>query len=190
MLPVSTEGVRQGISRHQSARYHSALARWRNADDRIRRESRSIWCRATDRRRLRWMVDEPDLWRVHQLAAFREATLTFPQTLVLRYTQLENRKIRRSPQVATDYAKWFLRPVACGGSRHGQKRDALRRPLHRGRYPRSDTRYCWRRGSAFPRILVQRSRPIGNACRRAMVFAGRWRPRIWPATSKTSRGRF
>ena len=38
---------------------------------------------------------------------FSDATLTFPQTLVLRYTQLEPEE-RRSPQVATDYAKWFL----------------------------------------------------------------------------------
>jgi glutathione S-transferase len=38
---------------------------------------------------------------------FSDATLTFPQTLVLRYTQLEPEE-RRSPQVAADYAKWFL----------------------------------------------------------------------------------
>jgi glutathione S-transferase len=38
---------------------------------------------------------------------FSDATLTFPQTLVLRYTQLEP-EARRNPQVATDYAKWFL----------------------------------------------------------------------------------
>src|ERR1700760_2132846 len=37
---------------------------------------------------------------------FSDATLTFPQTLVLRYSQLEPEE-RRSPQVATDYAKWF-----------------------------------------------------------------------------------
>ena len=37
---------------------------------------------------------------------FSDATLTFPQTLVLRYTQLEPEE-RRNPQVATDYAKWF-----------------------------------------------------------------------------------
>jgi glutathione S-transferase len=36
-----------------------------------------------------------------------EATLTFPQTLVLRYTRLEPPE-RRQPQVAEDYAKWFL----------------------------------------------------------------------------------
>ena len=38
---------------------------------------------------------------------FGEATLTFPQTLVLRYSRLEPRE-RRQPQVAEDYAKWFL----------------------------------------------------------------------------------
>jgi glutathione S-transferase len=38
---------------------------------------------------------------------FGEATLTFPQTLVLRYGKLEP-EARRSPQVATDYAKWFF----------------------------------------------------------------------------------
>jgi glutathione S-transferase len=38
---------------------------------------------------------------------FGEATLTFPQTLVLRYTRLEP-EARRNPQVADDYAKWFL----------------------------------------------------------------------------------
>ena len=36
-----------------------------------------------------------------------DATLTFPQTLVLRYTRLEPEE-RRNPQVATDYRKWFL----------------------------------------------------------------------------------
>lgn len=38
---------------------------------------------------------------------FGEATLTFPQTLVLRYRRLEP-EARRNPQVADDYAKWFL----------------------------------------------------------------------------------
>jgi len=38
---------------------------------------------------------------------FSDATLTFPQTLVLRYSQLEPEE-RRNPQVSTDYAKWFF----------------------------------------------------------------------------------
>ena len=36
-----------------------------------------------------------------------EATLTFPQTIVLRYTQLEPPE-RRVRQAADDYAQWFL----------------------------------------------------------------------------------
>jgi glutathione S-transferase len=38
---------------------------------------------------------------------FGEATLTFPQTLVLRYSRFEPES-RRQPMVADDYAKWFL----------------------------------------------------------------------------------
>lgn len=52
-------------------------------------------------------VDEPDypLWLdwLHR----GEATLTFPQTIVLRYTQLEPEE-RRLRQAADDYAQWFL----------------------------------------------------------------------------------
>ncbi|MFT4630350.1 MAG: glutathione S-transferase [Arenicella sp.] len=36
-----------------------------------------------------------------------DATLTFPQTLYLRYTQMEPEE-RRQPQVAEDYRKWYL----------------------------------------------------------------------------------
>ena len=41
-------------------------------------------------------------WLVHG-----EATLTFPQTIVLRYTVLEPEE-RRQPTVADDYKRWFL----------------------------------------------------------------------------------
>lgn len=37
---------------------------------------------------------------------FGEATLTFPQTLVLRYRMLEA-PARRFPQAADDYAQWY-----------------------------------------------------------------------------------
>jgi glutathione S-transferase len=40
------------------------------------------------------------------LLHFGEATLTFPQALVLRYSRLEPPE-RRQPQVAEDYARWF-----------------------------------------------------------------------------------
>ena len=55
------------------------------------------------------MVDaaDPDYGAFLNWMYFSDATLTFPQTLVLRYSQLEPEE-RRNPQVATDYAKWFL----------------------------------------------------------------------------------
>ena len=52
-------------------------------------------------------LDEPDYAAYLNYLHFGEATLTFPQTLVLRYTWLEPKE-RRQPQVAADYAKWFL----------------------------------------------------------------------------------
>ena len=52
-------------------------------------------------------VNEPAYGAFLNWLHFGEATLTFPQTLVLRYTHLEPEE-RRQPQVAADYAKWFL----------------------------------------------------------------------------------
>ena len=56
---------------------------------------------------LRVTPDEADFARYLNWLYFSDATLTFPQTLVLRYTQLEPPE-RRLPQAATDYGKWFL----------------------------------------------------------------------------------
>ncbi|AKJ69578.1 glutathione S-transferase [Pandoraea thiooxydans] len=52
-------------------------------------------------------ADEPDFGSYLNFLHFGEATLTFPQTLVLRYTHFEPEE-RRMPQVAADYQKWFL----------------------------------------------------------------------------------
>src|SRR5260370_236771 len=52
-------------------------------------------------------LDEPAYGAFLNWMYFSDATLTFPQTLVLRYSQLQPEE-RRNPQVATDYAKWFL----------------------------------------------------------------------------------
>lgn len=41
-----------------------------------------------------------------------DATLTFPQTLVLRYTHHEPEE-RRNPQVVADYRKWFAARMRC-----------------------------------------------------------------------------
>ena len=81
---------------------------------------------------------------------FGEATLTFPQTLVLRYRRLEP-EARRLPQAADDYARWFasrLRHVdrALAGSEH----------LCAGRLPAADSAFTpaitayWARLSARP----------------------------------------
>jgi glutathione S-transferase len=71
-------------------------------------------------------TDEPEYGAYLNWLHFGEATLTFPQTLVLRYSKLEPEE-RRNPQVVADYAKWFLgrlraveatvasRDTLCGG---------------------------------------------------------------------------
>ena len=52
-------------------------------------------------------VHEPDYGFYLNWLHFGEATLTFPQTIVLRYSELEPPE-RRIPQAAADYARWFL----------------------------------------------------------------------------------
>ena len=52
-------------------------------------------------------VDEPGYGDFLNFLHHGEATLTFPQTLVLRYSQLEA-PARRLPQAADDYARWSL----------------------------------------------------------------------------------
>jgi glutathione S-transferase len=49
---------------------------------------------------------DADFGRYLNWLYFSDATLTFPQTLVLRYTQLEPPE-RRVPQVVEDYRRWF-----------------------------------------------------------------------------------
>jgi glutathione S-transferase len=52
-------------------------------------------------------VNEPGFGAYLNYLHFGEATLTFPQTLVLRYRRFEPPE-RRLPQVADAYAQWFL----------------------------------------------------------------------------------
>jgi len=51
--------------------------------------------------------DEPDFGLYLNWLHFGEATLTFPQTIVLRYSKLEPPE-RRIPQAVEDYTRWFL----------------------------------------------------------------------------------
>lgn len=52
-------------------------------------------------------ADEPAFGAYLNWLHFGEATLTFPQTLVLRYSRLEPEE-RRIPQIVEDYTRWFL----------------------------------------------------------------------------------
>lgn len=56
---------------------------------------------------LRVQPNEPGFGSYLNWLHFGETTLTFPQTLVLRYGQLEPEE-RRQPQVVEDYRRWFL----------------------------------------------------------------------------------
>lgn len=51
--------------------------------------------------------DEPEFGLYLNWLHFGEATLTFPQTIVLRYSKLEPPE-RRLPQAVEDYTRWFL----------------------------------------------------------------------------------
>ncbi len=52
-------------------------------------------------------VDHPEYADYLNWLHHADATLTFPQTIFLRYTKLEPSQ-RQQPQVADDYRKWFL----------------------------------------------------------------------------------
>ncbi len=51
-------------------------------------------------------ADEPDYGAYLNWLHFGEATLTFPQAVVLRYSRMEPPE-RRLPQAAEDYGRWF-----------------------------------------------------------------------------------
>lgn len=52
-------------------------------------------------------AQEPDFGLYLNWLHFGESTLTFPQTLILRYASFETPQ-RRIPQVAQDYTRWLL----------------------------------------------------------------------------------
>ena len=56
--------------------------------------------------------EEPDYGAYLNWLHRSDATLTFPQTLVLRYSKLEPEE-RRNPQVVDDYRKWFVARLRC-----------------------------------------------------------------------------
>jgi hypothetical protein len=102
---------------------------------------------------------------------FSDATLTFPQTLVLRYTRIEpeNGAIRRSRPI-TPNGFWG----GCGPSRPPP-------PMRRRSLPAGSPQpISWsvmrcgsRKISGWRKISDPTSRPIGNACSNAAVTKGR-----------------
>ena len=53
------------------------------------------------------LPSEPEYGRYLNMLHFGEATLTFPQTLLLRYGRFEPPE-RRQSQVVEDYSRWFM----------------------------------------------------------------------------------
>ena len=126
-------------------------------------------------------VDEPAYGAFLNWMYFSDATLTFPQTLVLRYSQLEPEE-RRNPQVASDYAKWFLGRLRAVEAATANAETLVARSLHRGGYrhrlrlaPCREHRACQgfrakrRRLLAAPAVArwIQKSRSRRNTRRRA-----------------------
>ncbi|MEJ8859360.1 glutathione S-transferase family protein [Variovorax robiniae] len=66
-----------------------------------------VRCDPENRLGLHVRPDEPAFGAWLNYLHHGEATLTFPQTIVLRYARFETPE-RRLPQAAEDYAKWFL----------------------------------------------------------------------------------
>ena len=77
-------------------------------------------------------VNEPEFGAYLNWLHHGEATLTFPQTLVLRYTRLEPPE-RRVAQAAEDYKRWFL-----GRTRHAEAALAAAEFLCAGRFTMAD----------------------------------------------------
>jgi glutathione S-transferase len=82
---------------------------------------------------------------------FGAATLTFPQTIVLRYERFETQE-RRLPQTASDYRRWFLgrlrtlEPLLAGSASICGDRFTMADIS-------VDRHYCWRSSLDWNRIF-------------------------------------
>jgi hypothetical protein len=101
---------------------------------------------------------------------------------VLRYTRFEPEE-RRNPQVATDYAKWFL-----GRLRAVEAATANAETLAAGRFTAADivVGYALRLAEniGWRKISDPTSRPIGNACSNAAVTKARSPRKNSPASGR------
>ena len=150
--------------------------RWRNQNDGVLRHlslsRHPLWADAAVGRCRRAGLGAFLNWMY-----FSDATLTFPQTLVLRYSQLEPEE-RRNPQVAGDYAKWFLGRLRAVEAATGQRRDAVRRPVHRGRYRDRLCAAAGREYRACQGFRAQRRGLLAAPAGSATASSGRSRPKM------------
>ena len=72
-----------------------------------------------EQKEFRLEPDHPEYGRYLNWLYHSDATLTFPQTLVLRYTRLEPEE-RRNPSVAEDYKRWYLSRLKLVNARVGE----------------------------------------------------------------------
>jgi glutathione S-transferase len=86
-------------------------------------------------------TDEADFGAYLNYLHFGEATLTFPQTLILRYARFEPPE-RRLPQAAEDYARWFFCRGCARSLRRSISRNFSARVASRQRTCRSAMHYC------------------------------------------------
>ena len=132
-------------------------------------------------------VDDPAYGAFLNWMYFSDATLTFPQTLVLRYSQLEPEE-RRNPQVADRLRQMVPRAAAGRRSRDRQGRDAVRRPLHRGRYRDRLRAAACRKHRAGKGFRAQRRRLLAAPAAARRLSSGPLPPKTSPASSRRSRG--
>ncbi len=126
--------------------------------------------------------DEPDFGLYLNWLHFGEATLTFPQTIVLRYSRLEPPE-RRLPQAVEDYTRWFL-----GRLRGIEAALADRDFLCAGRFTVADISVGYALMLTgfidLDKSMPAASPPIGSGSASAMASSARWRRRSAPPSSK------
>ena len=187
MLPFPPRVFAKEYMAVEPARHGAILDRRRNPDDRNRPPSVTISAPATVPTPLVVGVEEAAYGAFLNWMYFSDATLTFPQTLVLRYGRLEPEE-RRSPQVAGRLRQVVLRPAARGRSGDRRHRRAVRRSFHGGRYRHRLCATACRQASGLRKISVRMLPPIGSACRRARGSSGRSQRKISPRRNKISPG--
>jgi glutathione S-transferase len=125
---------------------------------------------------------EPDFGPYLNWLHFGEATLTFPQTVVLRYSLFAPPE-RRSENVAADYKDGFCLACAVLTSSSPNSRRCAPAGLPWLTFPWA-LRCCWHSLSGSTQSLRRLLPRIGNPSKREMDLRRRWRNRTSPAANK------